>query len=148
MKLFLDTNIFIEYFENRLQSNLVGQVFDTIEEGVVEAVTSTGGFYTMTYLLTNALKRNNIHKPEQTKRLRTILNGVLKLITVVDVAHENIYDAVNDESFTDLEDSYQYRCALQNSCTQLITINIRDYTHVESNNIEILTPEQFIEKYL
>lgn len=97
MKLFLDTNIFIEYFENRLQSNLVGQVFDTIEEGVVEAVTSTGGFYTMTYLLTNALNRNNIHKPEQTKRLRTIL---------------------------------------------------RDYTHVESNNIEILTPEQFIEKYL
>jgi predicted nucleic acid-binding protein len=148
MKIFLDTNIFIEYFENRKQIESVSHIFDAVEEGNMEAVISAGGLYTMTYLLTKGLKRNGVYRPEQTVQLRSILNGVLMLAKVVDVTHSNLIDAINDEAFTDLEDSYQYRCALKNGCDVLVTINLRDYKFADRSSIEILSPEEFVEKYL
>ena len=73
MKIFIDTNVFMEFFERRDRYYAVGKILDAIEDGVLEAVISTGGIYTMTYLLTLGLKRNNIHKPQQTEKLRNAL---------------------------------------------------------------------------
>ena len=38
MKVFLDTNIFVEYFERRHQYEAVSQMLSAIEEGRVRAV--------------------------------------------------------------------------------------------------------------
>lgn len=52
MKVFLDTNIFIEYTTCRKQFRWVRDVFDAIEDEIISAVASVGGMYTNAYLVT------------------------------------------------------------------------------------------------
>ena len=42
----------------------------------------------------------------------------------------------------------QYQCALQNKCDALITINLKDFSRADSPVMEILSPEEFVGKYL
>lgn len=148
MKVFLDTNIFMEFFEQRTKCEVVRSILHAIEDKKMLGVISSGSLYTLTYLLTKGLKRNNVHRPEQTERLRNLLRLIVSLCTVVDTTHAKLVSAINDESFIDIEDSYQYQCAIQNGCTQLVTINIKDYKDADQASIEILTPEEFVDKYL
>ena len=50
MKVFLDTNIFLEYFERRRQYQYVSQLLSAIEDGRLKAVVSAGCIYTLAYL--------------------------------------------------------------------------------------------------
>ena len=148
MKLFLDTNVILEYLEARSEYLYVKHIFDDIEDGKHEAYISTGSVYTLTHLILSALKRNRIYRPEQTIESRKILNNIMHLIHVIDLKHESIVSAINDEHFTDLEDSYQYRCALEHKCDVLITINTKDYKDTNNNAIHVLSPRQFVESIL
>ena len=148
MKLFLDTNIFIEFIEHRKQYEPVSQIIDAIIEEQHTACISTGCLYTLAYLFERGLKLQDIHKPELTLRIRHLLAEVLNMSTIVPLAHANAETAVYDESFTDIEDSFQYRCALENRCHVLITINDNDYKNGDLSQIEILTPSAFVEKYI
>ena len=104
--------------------------------------------YTLTYLILSALKRNRIYRPEQIIESRKILNNIMHLIHVIDLKHESIVSAINDEHFTDLEDIYQYRCALEHKCDVLITINTKDYKDTNNNAIHVLSPRQVVESIL
>jgi len=100
MKVFLDTNIFLEYFERRREY------------------------------------------------LRSTLNTVLSMATVAGISHKSIVNGTNDLAFDDVEDSFQYQCAIQNKCDALVTINLKDYRGADSARIEVLSPTEFISKYL
>lgn len=115
MKVFLDTNIFMEYVSCRKQYKLVRNIFDLIEDGNIEAVVSVRGMYTTAYLLTRLFKEQGIHRPEQTEKLRLGLNGLLSLAEAVDCNHESIENGINDERFVDIEDSFQYQLLLMGS---------------------------------
>ncbi len=52
------------------------------------------------------------------------------------------------EAADDAEDSFQYQCALQNKCDALITINLKDYSNADTAKMEILSPTEFVEKFL
>lgn len=104
--------------------------------------------YTIAYLLTRVFKKKNIHQPELNEKVRFGLNGLIDLAEVIDCSQNTILEAINDERFTDIEDSFQYHCALQNDCDVLLTINIKDYKNVLGQRPEVLTPEEFVEKYL
>ena len=148
MKVFLDTNIFLEYLQRRRQYQAVSQLLSAIEDKRIKAVVSAGCVYTLAYLIRMELKRQGIHRPEQTSRLRTILNVVLSMTTVAGVSHKRIVSGTNDLAFDDVEDSYQYQCALQNKCDALVTINLKDYRDADTSTIEILSPDTFVSKYL
>lgn len=148
MKVFLDTNIFIEYTTCRKQFRWVRDVFDAIEDEIISAVASVGGMYTNAYLVTLYFKEHDIHRPEQTERVRQTLLAFLQLASTVDCSSDTVQEAVNDERFTDIEDSFQYHCALQHDCDVLLTINIKDYKNVLGQRPEVLTPEEFVERYL
>lgn len=124
----------------------MSQIFDAIEDGEVEAVMSVGGLYTITYLLTTGLKRQGIHRPEQTEKLRSILNDVMDLVSTAELSSESISQAINDARFSDIEDSYQYHCAMEHQCDALVTINIKDYP--ASADFPVLAPQAFVERYL
>ncbi|MBR1556928.1 MAG: hypothetical protein IJ647_04090 [Prevotella sp.] len=64
------------------------------------------------------------------------------------VSHKNIVSGTNDLAFDDVEDSFQYQCALQNKCDALITINLKDYSNADTAKVEILSPTEFVEKFL
>ena len=82
-----------------------------------------------------------------TRRLRGYLAEVLDMTTVVDLPHAGVESAVYNEAFTDIEDSFQYQCALENDCDVLITINIDDYKDADQSQLEIMTPSTFANKY-
>ena len=67
MKVFLDTNIFLEYFEQRREYQAVDKLLTAVEDGKMKAVISAGCVYTLAYLIRMELKRQGIHRPEQTK---------------------------------------------------------------------------------
>ena len=60
MKLFLDTNVFVEFIEHRTQYEPVSQIIDAIIEEQHTACISTGSLYTLTYLFERGLKMRNI----------------------------------------------------------------------------------------
>jgi len=148
MKVFLDTNIFLEYFERRREYQAVSQLLSAIEDGKLKAVVSAGSVYTLAYLIRMELKRQDIHRPDQTLRLRSTLNIVLSMATVAGISHKNIVNGTNDMDFDDVEDSFQYQCAVQNKCDVLVTINLKDYRGVDNSRIEVLSPTEFASKYL
>lgn len=148
MKVFLDTNIFLEYFEQRREYQAVSRLLSAVEDGKFRAVVSVGCVYTLAYLVRMELKRQGIHRPEQTERLRNTLNIVLSLVTAVGVSHKHLVTGVNDLTFDDVEDSFQYQTALQAKCDTLVTINLRDYRNADTSTIEILSPTEFVAKYL
>ena len=148
MKVFLDTNIFVEFISRRKQYEQVCQIIDAIIGGEYEAFISMGGLYTLTYIFERDLKKQEIHRPELTQRLRGYLAEVLNMATMVSFSHTDAVECVYDEAFCDLEDSFQYRCALENNCDVLVTINIKDYRQAGQADLEILTPTGFVEKYL
>ena len=148
MKVFLDTNIFLEYFEQRREYQAVDKLLSAVEDGKVKAIVSVGCVYTLAYLIRMELKRQGIHRPEQTTRLRSLLNIVLSMAAVAGVSHKNIVSGTNDLAFDDVEDSFQYQCALQNKCDALITINLKDYSNADTAKVEILSPTEFVEKFL
>lgn len=147
-KVFLDTNVFLEYFEQRREYRSVRQLMNAVEDGKLKAVVSIGCVYTLTYLIQAGLKQNGIHRPEQTMRLRSTLNTVMSMVTVGGLSHKRVSKAINDIAFDDVEDSLQYQCALQSKCDTLVTINLRDYRNADTSKMEILSPTEFVEKYL
>ena len=148
MKTFLDTNIFVEYIEERQEAGYVEKILNAIAEGKHQGVLSQGSFYTLAFLLERMLKKNGIHKPLQTAQLRGLLDDILATARIVGVSHEHLHDAVQDCAFTDLEDSFQYRCAIENKCDVLLTINTKDFIHADQSRPMILTPLEFVNKYL
>ena len=148
MKVFLDTNIFLEYFEQRREYKAVDRLLSAVEDGKLKAVVSAGCVYTLAYLIRMELKRQGIHRPEQTVRLRDLLNIVLSMVTVAGVSHKNMVSGTNDLAFDDVEDSFQYQCALQTKCDALVTINLKDYRNADTAKMEILSPTEFVEKFL
>ena len=148
MKIFLDTNIFLEYIEERQDVDSVEQILEAIANGKYEGCLSQGSFYTLSFLLERTLKEKGIHKPLLIGQLRDLLADVQATARVVGVSHEHLSDALQDTAFNDLEDSFQYHCALENECNVLVTINLKDYIHADQSRIEILTPAGFVEKYI
>lgn len=106
------------------------------------------GCTNLTYVLGQIFKHNGIHQPKLNEEVRRGLNGQLDLAQAVDCSEETIKTAINDERFTDIEDSFQYHCAVQHDCDVLLTINVKDYKNVMDGKPEILAPQDFVNKYL
>lgn len=66
MKVFLYTNVILEYIEKRRLYQAVNRLLNAVEDGKVKAVVSVGGVYTLTYLIRMELKRQGLHRPEHT----------------------------------------------------------------------------------
>ena len=147
-KVFLDTNIFLEYFEQRREHRVVSQLLSAVEDGKLKAIISVGGIYTLTYLIRMELKRKEIHRPEQTMQLRATLDTVMSIVSVGGLCQKRVTKAINDSAFDDVEDSLQYQCALQSKCDAFITINLRDYRNADTALMQIMSPTEFVEKYL
>lgn len=148
MRLFVDTNIIIEYIEHRLQYDAVRKIMESFIKGDNTGLVSQGSIFTLAYLTEKALKANNIHRPELTERLRLTMTAILQLVEPVGITRGEMINAVMNADFTDIEDSFQYEYARRNRCGILITINVDDYKNADQSRIEILTPSAFVGKYM
>ena len=148
MRVFIDTNIFAEYIFDRDQSASVQRLFQAIKAKEFEAIASTASIYTMTYISEQMLKQKGIHRPDSTEQVRKIIDSLLLLVHIGTMEHSDMMDAANDSSFSDIEDAFQYQCALRNQCNFLITINVKDFTKASSDLVRVVTPNDFANNYL
>ncbi|MBR1484463.1 MAG: PIN domain-containing protein [Prevotella sp.] len=148
MKVFLDTNIFAEYIFRRERYSDVERLFVAITANQIEAYTSNGTFYTLAYITERMLKQQGYRRPELISQMRAILVSLLNLVHVIGLDQTGLTSATMNESFTDIEDSFQYQCALIGQCDKLITINIDDFRGADQTHLEVFTPRQFNESFL
>ncbi len=148
MRLFIDTNVILEFIDQRREYANVKSILAGVRDKKYEGLISQGSVYTLAFLIERSLKAREIHKPEQTVQLRRLLKSVLNLFEPIGIKREEMIEAVCNQAFTDIEDSFQYQCALENRCDVLLTINAKDFKNVGQKQVEILTPTQFAEKYL
>lgn len=147
MRVFLDTNVFLEYLCGRSKATVVREVLDTIADNSLQALFSSSSFCTISYYVELSLKERGIKKPEKTEKTREILNALLDIATIADTDHSRTVFATNDENFNDFEDSMQYQCALKAECDVIVTFNVKDFKKTNQTDIKVLTPEQFLLSY-
>lgn len=143
MRIFCDTNIVIEMIEDRKQAEFVQSILSANHHFYL----SSGSFYTITYLVERFLKRQSIYAEQKQLMLKSILGGLLEVFDIVGVSKERFVMTIDDGTFEDLEDGYQYQAALQCKADVLLTINKKDFDNLTSDVITILTPIEFMETY-
>lgn len=144
MRIFFDTCTLVDYLCNRQNAPIVEHILEYSEENQWQCYISVGSFYTLVYLLELHLKRTGYSdKDERIAKLREILLAVLETFSVSDIYSEELKHSVTDDSFSDLEDSCQYRAALAAECDYLITINIHDFKDADMTELSIMTPSDF-----
>ena len=147
MKVFLDTNVFAEYIFERNQFISVQRIFQAIENKEINALTSSATYYTLAYLSEQMLKHKGIHRPELPELVRKIVHSMLQLVPIGTMEQSDMLLGIKDSSFLDLEDSFQYQCAIKNQCSYLISINIKDFPNT-SNEIIAVTPNEFVDRII
>lgn len=148
MKIFCDTNILLEYIQQRKLVQEVEQVLSYAEKNNHLLYISYGSFYTVTYLVERYLKDEKLDKEARIEKLRMIMNGVLDLFQFAVPSPIAMADGVNDQLFNDLEDSYQAHSAIEEGCDMILTIDVKHFGKIsESGVIEVVDPQTFIEKY-
>lgn len=147
-KVFLDTNILMEYLANREQVADVKLILKAAFQGKLEACMSAGCLYTLIYLLGLYLKSKGIHEPEKTLQIKDSLSTILEYIDIVDISKEYVNNAISATDFKDLEDSCQYQCAIENDCNILLTINIKHFNKIKNPQCEVIDPHTFVGKYM
>jgi len=144
MRVFLDTNVFLEYLCGRSKALIVRDVLDIIDSNGYTTYLSSSSFCTIAYYVELSFKQLGFHKPEKTDKTREVLRTILDIATIADIDHTGTVSATNDISFSDFEDSVQYQCALKANCDVIVTFNSKDYKNVDQNTVKVLTPEQFL----
>lgn len=145
IRVFADTNIFSEFIEKRACFEDVQELFHRAVDNEIEIYLSVGSLYTICYLSERAVKRLGIHKPKQTRIIRLILTKILRMSHLVSLDQEDAQSGALDEHFDDLEDSFQYQCALSSSCDYLLTINVKDFRGADENKINVVSPSELLQ---
>ena len=148
MRIFVDTNIISELLEARSQVDYVDRIFAEAERNQWTRVLSVGSFYTLTFLIERFLRHKGIGQPQLVEQQRSILLPILENFEIKDLDRNKLLCGVSDSRFHDLEDSYQYQAAVNAQCSVLLTINKKDFKNGKGDEIVIVTPQEFIEKYL
>lgn len=147
MKVYLDTNVVMEFFTQRTQYATVRKIMRAAELGLLTACISTISLSTIVYLLGLRLKEKGIHEPEKRNTIRALLIDLEEYVNIVDLTHEQTNKALKDKSFKDIEDSLQYYCADENDSDCIVTINIKDFP-VKKDGINVYTPAEFVNMFM
>ncbi len=150
MNIFCDTNIVMEFLQQRTYASQVEQILNKASRDGDTLFISVGSFYTITYLIERYLKAEvTLSKEDRVERLRYILNGVLKMFKLGGANISTITNGVNDRLFSDLEDSYQAHIAEDLGCDVLLTIDEHHFSRYAVNSpVKVMTPESFLRSYL
>lgn len=147
MNVFFDTNIVLEFLADRTNAKQVEAVIRLCEEREWAKFLSVGSVYTIAYMTERILHDHGIVRPELTERQRLIYQNLLSSFEIVPLSADKIADGVQDNSFSDLEDRFQYQSALQAECDVLLTLNISDFKNACQESMKIITPRDFLNKF-
>ena len=149
MKVFIDTNIVLEYFMHREKYEVAEKLLKELHKRDAQMFMSVGVFYTIHFIILKYLhKEQGLVGEECLQSLRIILNKILQIFDIAEHDKNSLLQGVSDERYKDIEDSCQYQVAQKVGCEALISFNISDYKESADGQVKIYTPQQFIEQKL
>jgi len=126
VRIFLDTNIVLDFFTNRMGDGLAAKVVQVGQSGQYELCIS---FLTAVNVIYVAKRMNYLMKPEVISRFFTILPNDAQQ-----------WEDASTLEMNDFEDALQTSCALRNGCLFVVT---RD-RHFEKAPMVYFSPEDFL----
>jgi predicted nucleic acid-binding protein len=132
MKLFLDTNIFLDLILKREQFDKALLIFNAIESRLFSGVILDITILNIDYIAN-----------KQVKDVKEFLKLVNKHFEVVGASNEMIEQALKIDN-KDLEDNLQYLSAINSKCEIVITNDKSFYT----KDIETVSSSEFVQRYL
>ena len=135
MKVFLDTNILLDFIEQRNNLGYAKTILELGKKGELELYASYLTFANMAYILRHRSK-DEIYK---------LLKMARNHVKVLDNTPHQLDKALN-QIVNDFEDLLQYYCALSGECDLIITNNKKDFE--EFSQLPTFTSEEFLINYL
>lgn len=149
MKVFIDTNVILEYFMHREKYEVAEKLLKELRSRNAQMFMSVGAFYTIHFIILKYLhKEHGLLGEECLQNLRIILNKILQMFDVAEHDKNSLLRGVSDKDYKDIEDSCQYQVAQKMGCEALVTFNISDYNESLVEQVKICTPQQFIDENL
>ncbi len=132
MKLFLDTNVMLDFLGEREPFYISAAKIATLaDKRKLQIIVSALSFATVSYFLT---KYEGLKNTKDKLRKFKIISGICEL-------DELIIEKGLNSDFPDFEDSLQYFSALRAECDIIITRNGKDF---KKSQIPIMTPDEFL----
>lgn len=135
MKVFLDTNILLDFVEQRNNLGYAKTILELGKKGELDLYASYLTFANMAYILRHRTK-DEIYK---------LLKMARNHVKVLDNTPQQLDKALN-QIVNDFEDLLQYYCALSGECDLIITNNKKDFE--EFCQLSTFTSEEFLINYL
>ena len=132
MKLFLDTNVMLDFLGEREPFYISSAKIATLaDKRKLKINVSALSFATVSYFLT---KYEGVKKTKEKLRKFKVISGICEL-------DELIIEKGLNSDFSDFEDSLQYFSALRAECDIIITRNGKDF---KKSQIPVMTPDEFL----
>jgi predicted nucleic acid-binding protein len=131
-KAFFDTNILIDYYDNRPGASDVHALFRVARAGGISIFASILTFANFAYVA----KHN--HTKEQ---VYSELDRLERLISVLPMDRAQLRTAI-DTPCKDFEDMLQYQCAVAGGCDVIITNNKKDF--LAYSRLPLFTAEEYL----
>ena len=145
MKVFVDTNVILDYVLQREHYAEAKLVIAQAVASKAELLMSVGGFYTMLFIVDKYF-RKDLHQSRQAAvdQTRDVMKKVLSVFTVAEHDSASLLQGISDLQYKDLEDSCQYQAAQKAGCEVLLTFNSHDFPVSEGLIPRVMTPAEFI----
>lgn len=132
MKLFLDTNVMLDFFGERDSLYISAAKIATLaDKRSLQITVSALSYATISYFLT---KYDGLEKTKEKLRKFKVISEICELDEVI------IEKGLNSD-FSDFEDSLQYFSALRTECDIIITRNGKDF---KKSEIPVMSPDEFL----
>lgn len=131
MKVFLDTNILLDFGLDRERADFAGGILQLGKDGLIDLYASYLSYANMGYILRDR------PTPERYELVRMMRQPVIVL-----PCDANQLDAGLNSEVKDFEDMLQYQCALAAGCDVVVTNNKKDFH--EFCSLPFLTSEEFL----
>ena len=133
-KLFVDTNIVIDLLSRREPFfEEAAELFSLADKNQVELSVSSLTIANTSYALLRQMDSN---------KAKSVLRKLRLILNILPLDDKIIALALNDETFSDLEDGLQYFTAIEEEQELIITRNLKDF---KDSKLPTMTAKQFIE---
>lgn len=133
MKIFIDTNIFLDLILKRDGYKEAMIILNGCSKNIFEGFVADITLLNIDYIAS-----------KQTKDVKAFLKAINQTFDIIGADNKMFEFTLKIEN-NDLEDTLQYVCAKQNSCEVIITNDKRFY---RTNNIRVVTSSEFIHDYI
>ena len=130
-KVFLDTNILLDYGQQRNRHEEAETIFCLGDMGEIELYASYLSYANMGYIL------RDMEREAKYNLISSIREGIIVL-----PCDDTQLDAALKQHVKDYEDMLQYQCALAAGCDVIVTNNKKDF--YEFCQMPFLTSEEFL----